>query len=296
MIPLKLYPPISVVMPVYNGEKYLDEAILSILNQTFPDFEFIIIDDGSSDRTLNIIHQFSDRRIFIKKNATNLGDCCCRNIGLQIAHGKYICVMDSDDLSEPERLQKQFQFMQNNPETGICGSYVNNMPQNVLTTFPTDYDQLKVEFLSNNFCVHPSIIIRKEFIEKYNLQYNVHCRYAGDYEFCARGLRYFKVRNIPEVLLQYRRHPGQTSVTKIIEQTRNADSVRLAQLTDVLGFRLEEIPVLLHLDLMKRKPVKMNNKFKAEQWIQSILVKNRKVSFYDQSILHQFLSDCLIPG
>lgn len=290
----KRIPSVSVVMPVYNGGKYLAEAIKSILDQTFPDFEFIIIDDGSSDRSVRIISEFKDRRIFLKQNAANEGDCRCRNFGMKTARGKYICVMDQDDISEPERLQKQFQFMEINPDTGICGSYAKNIPSNILTMFATDFDQLKVEFLSNNFCVHSSRFMQRMYLDKFNLRYNEDVRYACDFDFCARALRYFKVQNIPDVLLQYRRHPEQTSVTKSTEVTNHADMIRVNQLIDNLGFQLEEIPVLLHLKLMKKQSIELRYKSKAEQWVHRILNKNKYVGFYDQNLLQQFLSTCVI--
>ena len=122
-------------MPVYNGEKYLSEAIQSILDQTYTDFEFIIVNDGSSDQSVNIIKEFNDKRIILLQNDTNKGNYPCRNLGMQTARGKYICVMDADDISEPGRLQTQFQYMERNHDTGICGSFARSIPYNTLITF-----------------------------------------------------------------------------------------------------------------------------------------------------------------
>ena len=282
-------PSISIVMPVYNGSCYLVEAIQSILNQTFRDFEFIIIDDGSSDMSVRVVQAFYDRRIILIQNTYNEGNYRSRNLGLKIARGKYICVMDADDISEPERLQKQFHFMEDNSGTGICGTFIRNIPSNISPRFITDCEQLKVAFLSNNFCSHPSLIMRKEYLDKYNLHYNEDYYYSADFDLCARGFRYFKIENIPEVLLQYRRHPEQISSAKFDEQTKYADTIRINQLIDFLGFILEEIPVVLHLNLMKRLPINSQDVDAATKWVRRILEKNNSLAYYKQEILEQFL-------
>lgn len=118
----KKKPAISVLMPVYNSEKYLNEAIESILNQTFVDFEFIIINDASNDNSENIIESYQDSRIKYFKNEKNLGVAKTLNKGLKLAQGKYIARMDSDDISLPERLYKQFKFMEVYNDIDVCGS------------------------------------------------------------------------------------------------------------------------------------------------------------------------------
>ena len=123
-------PLVSVIMPVYNGEKYLAEAIDSILGQSFTDFEFLIVDDGSQDNSAEIIRSYEkrDRRIRFIQLERNMGAAAARNRGIAAATGKFITMMDCDDISLPERLQKQVDFMQSNPEigaVGVCGQAVN---------------------------------------------------------------------------------------------------------------------------------------------------------------------------
>ncbi len=280
-------------MPVFNGEKYVDEAIRSILNQTFTDFEFIIIDDCSTDRTAEIVLLYKDPRILLLRNDKNEGNYPARNRGNEIAGGKYICVMDADDISDRERLKIQFQFMEINPQVGICGSFIKNIPSGIIPRFITDPELLKVAFLSNNFCSHPSLILRKEFMERFNLRYNEEFRYSADFDLCARGLKHFKICNIPEILLQYRRHPEQISWEKAREQEYFADIIRINQLEEIFGFNTEEIPILLHLKLMKKRPVSFRYKNKAEHWIEEILRRNRLNGYYQDIILKQFLINAL---
>lgn len=279
-------------MPVYNSEQYLTAAIESILEQTFLDFEFIIIDDGSSDNSKKIINGFKDKRIILKQNKFNQGNYRCRNAGMKMAKGKYICVMDSDDISVPNRFQKQFRFMENNPDIGICGSFIKNIPSNLSHRFITDNDQLKVAFLSNNFCSHPSLIMRKKLLDKFDLYYNEDFYYSADFDLCVRGFRYFKVQNIPEVLLNYRRHPAQISSAKFDEQTKYADTIRINQIIDIFGFEVYEIPVLLHLKLMKRLRLCKNEVDEATIWVKKILEKNNSINYFNQSILERFLFSC----
>lgn len=284
---------ISVIMPVYNCEKYVSEAIESILGQTFTDFEFIIIDDGSTDRSFEIIKKYGDNRITAIKNKNNLGNYPCRNAGMAMARGEYICVMDADDISEPRRFKVQYQFMEDDPATGICGTFIRNIPSNIIPRFITGSEQLKVAFLSNNFCSHPSLMMRKEFMDKFNLRYNEDYYYSADFDLCARALKFFKIVNIPEVLVQYRRHSGQISSARLFEQQKYADMIRINQLIDFLDFKLEEIPVLLHLKIMKRYLIQVRYKVQAEKWVKKILEKNERINYYNQEILSQFLFSIL---
>ena len=172
---------------------------------------------------------------------------------------------------------------------GICGTFIRNIPSNIIPRFITDYDQLKVAFLFNNYCSHPSLMMCKEILKKHNLKYNDDYFYSADYDLCARALRFFKVQNIPYVLLQYRRHPGQISFAKYIEQERFADIIRINQLVDIFDFNPEEIPILLHLKLMKKEPLLAKHHTEAIQWLQLIIEKNKTINYFNQSILEKFL-------
>lgn len=288
-----IFPAISVVMPVFNGEKFIDEAIKSILNQTFTEFEFIIIDDCSTDRTADMVLQYKDPRIIFLQNSLNAGNYPARNRGNEVARGKYICVMDADDISERDRLQIQFQFMESNPEVGICGSFIKNIPSGIVPRFICEYELLKVAFLSNNLCSHPSLILRKEFMKRDNLKYNEEFRYSADFDLCVRGMNHFKICNIPQVLVQYRRHPGQISWEKAREQEYFADIIRINQVEERFGFKTDEIPILLHLRLMKKRPLSVRYKLIAEQWIEALLNKNRLNGNYQDMMLKQFLFNTL---
>ncbi len=148
-------PLISVVMPVYNSEKYLEEAINSILNQTFTDFEFIILNDGSTDKTEDIILSYSDSRILYIKNKTNLQIVKTLNKGIELASGKYIARMDSDDISSPERFEKLIEFMENNHEIDICSTWLETFGnRKKIWKNPLSHEEIKATLLFNSAKVH----------------------------------------------------------------------------------------------------------------------------------------------
>ena len=136
-------PIVSVVMPAYNVELYVEEAVRSILNQTFCDFEFIIVDDGSTDRTPEILRSFTDPRIRLLFNEKNEGNYPARNRGCRLARGKYIAVMDADDVALPERLEKQVRFMEGNPDVLACGTAYRLMDRNKIIVQPVKWTEIQ---------------------------------------------------------------------------------------------------------------------------------------------------------
>jgi len=204
-------PKISVIMPNYNAGRFIAEAIESILGQTFQDFEFIIIDDGSTDDSWGIIQNYArkDARIIALKNETNLKICETLNRGLKIAKGGYIARMDSDDVALPERLEIQHQFMEKieNQAIGACGTFclVIDESGKVLRKkeFPVENEQIKNAFWFRNPIQHSSAIIRKECFDAMGL-YDENFVLVEDYDLWMRIGQKFKLHNIPEDCLKYR--------------------------------------------------------------------------------------------
>ena len=201
-------PEISVIMPVYNSEVYLKEAIESILNQTFKDFEFIIINDGSSDNSLRIISGFEDERIILI-NQKNKGLIASLNKGLEIAKGEFIARMDSDDISLPERFEKQLKFMKRE-NIDICGgnfiSINNNGIPSKLYSTPRTHELCTLSLLSKVPFAHPTVIIRKDFLKKYDLKYGQsNIKKAEDLDFWMRiHDKGGKFSNVDDTILKYR--------------------------------------------------------------------------------------------
>lgn len=234
-------PKVTVLMPVYNGEKYLREAIQSILTQTFTDFEFLIINDGSTDKSLEIIKSFHDVRIRLVSNEINLKLIATLNKGLDLAQGKYVARMDSDDVSLPTRLQKQVDFMEKNTDTGVCGSWIKYIGEEQgECRFPTDSSDIMAHMFFDSVLAHPSVIMRKEMLDINKLRYDPEHLYVEDFGLWQRCSEFFNISNMPEVLLHYR-----VLSTSICRSNETAQSATLAQLANYnlakLGIKIDDM-------------------------------------------------------
>lgn len=227
-------PFISVLMPVYNGEKYLREAIDSILNQTYTNFEFIIINDGSTDTTEEIILSYEDERILYIKNEENLRLIRTLNKGLDLAKGKYIARMDADDISLPSRLEKQVKFMEKNPEVGLCGTFLKTIGNREDTvSFHTDDNNIRFRLLFSTYLRHPSVMIKSEIIKKYDLKYNSDYLHVEDHKMWIDISKHTQLAIIPNFLLKYRVHDENISVKFQQVQAKTESKIRKEQLQEL---------------------------------------------------------------
>ena len=209
-------PNISVVMPVYNSATYLEAAIGSILNQSFGDFEFIIIDDGSEDNSYRIIQCYNDSRIRLFKNEVNKGIASCLNFGINHSCGEFIARMDSDDICELNRFEEQLKFMQNHPHISLCGTRTKIIDQDgqVLSIRESKIgdQQIKIAlFLGETSISHPTAIIRRKFLLFNHLYYNPDYLYAEDYELWCRISILTDLENLSVPLVRYRVHEKSSS-------------------------------------------------------------------------------------
>lgn len=219
-------------MPVYNSEKYVSEAIESILSQSYTNFEFLIIDDGSTDNTKVKINAYAqkDRRIIFLENRENLGICETLNRGIVHTQGSYIVRMDSDDMSAPHRIEKQLRFLLDHPEIGIVGSAIRLIDTTWKTLAERHYhsnDSMirKSLFRYSPFC-HPAIMVRKDILDL-AWYYDPLLIYAEDYDLYFRIWKYTKFANIPEILLWYRIHEESTTAVHIDIMERKTLAIRM---------------------------------------------------------------------
>lgn len=214
-------PKISVIMPVYNGEKYLRQAIDSILSQTFSDFEFIIINDASKDSTEEIIKSYNDERIVYLKNEENLGVAGTLNKGIDAARGEYIARMDADDISMPDRFLKQVTIMDSNKDIGVCGGnliiFGEEIDERNFIYSETD-KKIRVDMIFNSAFAHPAVMIRSSILSD-NIRYDIDFEKAEDYKMWYDIMRVSKGYNIQEPLLRYRHHQKQVTKVNKDEQT-----------------------------------------------------------------------------
>lgn len=214
-------PKASVLMAVYNGEKYVPEAINSILSQSFTDFEFIIVDDGSTDRSLQIINSHQDPRVKVVRNPQNLGLTRALNIGLDLARGEFIARMDSDDVSLPERLARQVAYMDACPEVGVCGTWARDIDAQGsavgIRETPVGRD-LDRKYWIPSPIIHSSAMIRRSHLGE--LRYDQRIRYAQDFDLWLRLRAGHKLANLPEHLLLYRVHDDSITLSRRDDQLR----------------------------------------------------------------------------
>lgn len=229
-----IIPMISVVMSVYNEEQHVSQAMESILNQTFNDFEFIIVNDGSVDKTYEIIKRYAekDKRIRIINHAKREGLANSLNDGIKIAQGKYIARMDADDISLPERFQRQVEFMERNPQTGAIGSCYQEVDEsgNILPRKqnPRSWKDIKKALFFYNPISHPTVMIRKEVLKKAGT-YDETFPTSQDYELFSRIAQFSELRNHDEVLL-IRRFPKKVSGGKMQRQTIDSLIIQIRML------------------------------------------------------------------
>lgn len=280
-------------MPVYNGEKYIGRAIDSILCQTFSDFEFLIINDGSTDQSTNIINSYNDSRIRLIHNEKNIKLISTLNKGLDIARGQYIARMDCDDISLPDRLMRQYDLMKNNPDVGVVGSWMQIIDENEISIRLVRYtappEQIPSILLFDNYFSHPSAFIRRSSLpcEGYRLSFD----HAEDYDLWVRVAKNSKLCNLQQTLVKYREHSSNTSRTnsKTVENT--VHKIMSYQLENI-GIYPTEKELELHYRIGQLK-VKSGNLFleEVESWLFKIYNANKVAQYYDSSSLEKVIAE-----
>jgi glycosyltransferase involved in cell wall biosynthesis len=288
-------PKISVLMPVYNSEKYLKEAVDSILSQTFEDFEFLMLYDKSTDKSLEIINSYNDNRIKII-NCNSKGLVNALNIGLDQAKGDFIARMDSDDISLPERFQKQIDFLEKNPNVGICGSWTEEfgeVPSRVFK-YPCEPEIVKSKLFFFCALAHPSVMMRKNYLDKHNLRYSEEQKQAEDYEFWQRCSFYFDIANIPEALLKYR----ITSVSKVqsnMSQMKEILKKMDRRNLEAMGINPTEDELELHQAIcpLRLPPMPKDKDFvvQAEKWLLKLNSANTETHRYPEKIFSELINE-----
>jgi glycosyltransferase involved in cell wall biosynthesis len=272
-------PKISVVMPVYNTEEnFLKEAIESILNQTFNDFEFIIINDCSTNNVEDVILSYKDERIIYLKNEQNKGVSFSANLGLNTAKGKYIVRIDSDDVAMENRLEIQYKFLEENPEYQLCGTRITKAKGKASArTQNFEYQKTKM-ILRGNGIVQPTVMFNREFFIKNNLYYK-EIPYGEDWDLWCRLCMVGKFVILPEKLLYYRIHENQ--VNKIYENRYyEFGKAHFKTVLQSLGFQINPQNEELLLNFLVFFE---DEKLSFKQWKDLVAKIFRLISFIKQS-------------
>ncbi len=251
-------------MPVYNREKFLSDAIESILNQTITNFEFIIIDDGSTDHSVDTIKKYAevDNRIKYLLNENNKGVGFSRNLGMAIAQGEYIAIMDSDDICLPTRFEKQLTFFEAHPEIDVLGSQELDIDTRGISLpspkYPLTSGQVRWELMFGRSLCHPAMMMRKELLDKHHIYYTNN-RVAEDLELLLRLSTVGKIANLPDTLLHVRKHELNVSSLKSTALQDEVYNAIRKSIKDMIGVSLSDETIsglVIARHLKKHKTVK----------------------------------------
>lgn len=235
-------PAVSVILPAFNAEKHLGEAVDSILSQTFTDFELIVVDDGSTDRTLEIVRGNSDYRVTVISNSENLGLAKSLNVGISKARGRYIARQDADDISLPERLQKQFDYMEKHPKIAVLGTGRLTLSDDgkIRAYRPPMESPTFEDMLKSSRIIGASVMMRKELIDEVG-GYDDFFRQADDYDLWLRVMKKHPVASLREGLYVVRRNrsgisrsqPEQMILYRLLARNRAQGAVDEAMFEQV---------------------------------------------------------------
>lgn len=301
-------PELSVIMSVYNEERFVRDAIESILNQTFSNFEFIIIDDGSTDRTEDIINKFDDKRIrYVKRE--RLGRSEALNFGLKIALSDNIALMDADDISMKHRFEVQLNTLRKHPEFHVIGSnvfFINEYGKKIREKkYPEFHDEIEFMMPVQNAVCNPSIIIKKETFERAGF-YNKEYKYAEDHELFLNLLHYgYKFCNVQETLFNYRLRLVRTDKSKIKDSniiSYNLGIDYLNRLNNESSKSGNKYSYYFRMGLIEyyRGSLSLSRKYFIKAWVGSkhklfIIVRYISVTLLGQKFIDYLRKSSLLP-
>ena len=284
---MNIVPKISLIMSVYNGEDYLAETVESVLCQTFTEWEFIIINDCSTDNTSKILAEYAskDARVKVHTNKTNLRLPSSLNKALSLAEGKYIARMDADDICMPDRLQKQYDFMEANPNVDLSSCRFLTLKNGVYSSGGCggkgDSESIKALLLVTNPILHPGIIAKADVIKELGYDKNFTC--TEDMELWTRFvLNNKRVEILSEYLMIYRLHDKQITETTLDKQKNEVIKIQKTYLSQLLKPMTEEQEEFYINGIYFRKNINVSKFIEFYRWAKSV---NNKTNNFDKYAL-----------
>ena len=289
MTKIKKVPIVTVLMPVLNGTSHINEAIDSILNQSLRNFELLIIDDGSEDTTVKKIRSYNDSRIHLILNHKNIGQSKTLNKGLDMARGKYIARMDQDDISMPNRLKKQVEFMEANSNVDVCGSWAKIAGDyDGVLELETESEMIKMNLLTNKNLVHPAVMIRRRTLIINDLKYDPNFIVANDYDLWVRMFDYCTFANLPEPLLEYRVHSDQSSKL-IIEKNIHETNKVLQILLNKIGVQTNDSSLLIYKKVFYGYGIETLQISEVFKYLRKLRSSNIRNKTFDHYVFNEFI-------
>lgn len=278
-------------MPAYNAEKYIGEAIESILNQTFQDFELIIIDDGSTDNTFQLIKAIRSEKIVLLQTPQNSGASASRNLGISVARGEYIAFLDADDWAYPQRLQKQVDFLDKNPQIGLVGTWTEIVDESgkFIDEFVSEIPQNQIapRLLFHNCFATSSVALRKEFAA---YQFDNTYLLAEDYELWLRLVTKTQLGIIKEKLIKYLAHSQGISKLQKEKMKQNVLRILLNGL-GMLGIKPTEKEIILHTQIAHLDfEASKNFLIDANQWLLKLKEANKNKNIFSSKDMNELLA------
>lgn len=244
--PMPATPRVTVLLPVFNGERYLRQAIASILGQTWRDLELLVIDDGSSDASATLAASYADARVRLHRHPSNQGLLATLNEGLDLARGEYVARMDADDVAHRDRLARQVRYLDAHPEVAVLGTGVRNFGESTRSwTSKCDPSAIRARLLFESALTHSSVMLRLDTLRRHGLHYDPAYPHAEDWALWVAITEHSAAASLPGRLQYYRTHAGQVSKTFLREQLRSIRRLQAYQLAR-LGVEASEEELDLH--------------------------------------------------
>ncbi|MDN5215061.1 glycosyltransferase [Fulvivirgaceae bacterium BMA12] len=293
---MKYKVPISVIMICNNIKAPIHEAIQSVLSQSFEMFELILVNNDSCNETEFELNKYKDSRIIYIENSDRQGDFSARNHGMELASGKYICMIDANHISLSDRLEYQYEYLESHPSVSVLGGGLEIVNENgvIKQTGSTylSYPEIKTRLLQHCCFNQSTIMFRSNLCKKYGLFYNEKFKHAADYDFLVRVANNFAIRNVPKVLVQRKSHSGYFFPPPTLAQSEHEDSVRKRQLKQ-FEIASSEKEVALHLKLMKSEYVMDSDLSICKIWLNKLLEVNHQKKLYNSNYLSQLFKSSL---
>ena len=279
---------ISIIMPAYNAERHIRQAIQSILNQSYKHFELIIINDGSSDNTKAIIKSYSDNRIRFFENEKNSGIVYCRNKGLKLAKGEFIGMFDADDVAHQEKFSMQVSFLEENKDFGMVGSWAKFIDEDgkklsgswKLKASPA---MIPAIMLFKNYFLQSAVLYRQECIRKFSFKEGFDI--LEDYIIWLEIIQEYKAWNLQKYLVDYRIHSEGVTKKHSKEKLEKEKKVFRIQLME-LGIDATEAELELHIVIRNDQSISSIYTLKSiEKWLLKIIESNKALGVYNSKLL-----------
>ncbi len=259
---------VSVLVPIYKTERaILRETIESVLNQSFGDFELVMLDDAPGDSREDVVKAFGDVRIRYVKNERNMGISAARNRLLELARGEYLAILDHDDKCRVDRLEKEVAYLDGHPECGVVSSWMRFVPDGVVVEKPVTNEEIRVGLMGGCVVAHSAAMIRAAVLKEHHIQYEAEFSPSEDYRLWMRILEYAEFHTIAEPLLDYRIHEGNTTQAQSKKMWRTAEAVQRAA---------KEAHPELFEEYVKRGGILPKKRSIVTRWIEKICGKGAR--------------------